>query len=153
MTADLTRPTTTDAGQGRRDVLRCAALLGAVGLTGTLAACGGGGDDSAESGDSAPAASGPKVLGPASDIPLGGGKVYGDDKVVVTQPSMGMYKAFTAVCTHEGCIVAEVTKTIDCACHGSKYSITDGKVVSPPAPAPLAEKTVTVEGGQLTVTL
>lgn len=152
-TADVPNDATPARGRGRRDVLRGAAVVGALGLSGTLAGCGGGGDEAAQTPDAPAAAAGPKVLGPASDIPVGGGKIYADDKVVVTQPSMGTYKAFTAVCTHEACIVSSVSKTIDCACHGSKYSITDGSVVSPPAPSALAAKTVSVDGGQVTVTL
>src|SRR5690349_20408863 len=43
------------------------------------------------------------VLGAASDIPVGGGKIYKAAKVVVTQPARGQYKAFSPVCTHVGC--------------------------------------------------
>ena len=79
------------------------------------------------------------MLGPVSDVPVGGGKVFQDAKIVVTQPTAGQYKGFTAVCTHAGCIVRTVeNNTIDCPCHGSKYNATDGSVVGGPAPAPLA---------------
>jgi Rieske Fe-S protein len=47
--------------------------------------------------------------------------------------------------------VATVTDTINCDCHGSKFSITDGSVVNPPATEPLAAKTVTMAGDTLTV--
>jgi Rieske Fe-S protein len=58
------------------------------------------------------------------------------------------------VCTHTGCTVSAVGGgTINCPCHGSRYSITDGSVVAPPAPAPLAAKSVTVVGGKITVVL
>jgi Rieske Fe-S protein len=81
---------------------------------------------------------------------VGGGKVFTDAKIVVTQPAAGQFKAFTAVCTHAGCIVAKVQdKTIDCPCHGSKYNFTDGSVVNGPAPAPLAPVNVTVAGGNI----
>ena len=87
-----------------------------------------------------------------SDIPVGGGKIFADDKIVVTQPTAGDFKAFTAVCTHQGCIVAKVEDgTIDCTCHGSKFSIDDGSVENGPATTALAEKTVTVSGDTLTV--
>jgi Rieske Fe-S protein len=90
------------------------------------------------------------VLGPVADVPVGGGKVFTDAKVVVTQPTAGQFKAFTAVCTHAGCIVATVAnKTIDCPCHGSKYSVTDGSVVNGPAPRPLAPVTVSVKNGNI----
>jgi Rieske Fe-S protein len=85
------------------------------------------------------------LLGKASEVPVGGGMVFTDAKVVVTQPSKGQYKAFSAVCTHVGCLCNQVANgTINCPCHGSKFKITDGSVVTGPAPAPLAAKTVTV---------
>jgi Rieske Fe-S protein len=93
------------------------------------------------------------LLGAASDVPVGGGMVYTAAKVVVTQPSKGEYKAFSAVCTHVGCLCNQVAGgTINCPCHGSKFKITDGSVVAGPAPAPLAAKTVTVTGGQVYLT-
>jgi Rieske Fe-S protein len=61
-------------------------------------------------------------------------------------------RPFSSICTHQGCQVDAVTTTINCPCHGSKYSITDGSVVNPPAPKPLPEKTIKVEGDNLVVT-
>jgi Rieske Fe-S protein len=87
-----------------------------------------------------------------ADIPVGSGKVFADAQTVITQPKQGEFKAFSAVCTHQGCLVETVTNTINCPCHGSKYSITDGSVVNPPAPKPLPEKTIKVEGDTVTVT-
>ena len=86
-----------------------------------------------------------------ADIPVGGGKIFADLQAVVTQPKSGDFKAFTSVCTHQGCTVAEVVQTINCNCHGSKFSITDGSVVNGPATAPLAAKRVTANGNSLTV--
>jgi Rieske Fe-S protein len=86
----------------------------------------------------------------AADVPVGGGLVVKDKKVVITQPKKGVFKGFTAVCTHAGCIVSTVADgTINCPCHGSKYSIADGSVVHGPAPRPLAEMPVAVDGGQI----
>jgi Rieske Fe-S protein len=85
------------------------------------------------------------VLGMASAVPVGGGMVFTAAQVVVTQPTKGVYKAFSAVCTHVGCVCNVVANgTINCPCHGSKFKITDGSVVTGPAPSPLAAKTVTV---------
>jgi Rieske Fe-S protein len=92
------------------------------------------------------------ALGAATAIPLHGGKVFKAEKVVVTQPAAGQYRAFSAVCTHLHCIVDRVANgTIDCPCHGSRYSITDGSVVGGPAPSPLPSQPITVSGGQITV--
>jgi Rieske Fe-S protein len=88
----------------------------------------------------------------AADIPVGSGKIFPDAQAVITQPKAGEFKAFSSICTHQSCPVATVTDTINCDCHGSKYSITDGSVVNPPAPQPLPAKTIKVDGDTLTVT-
>jgi Rieske Fe-S protein len=90
------------------------------------------------------------VLGAASDIPVGGGAIFKAAKVVVTQPASGQYRAFSAVCTHVGCIVNKVTNgTIDCPCHGSEFKITNGAVVTGPAPSPLPARQVKIVDGQV----
>ena len=88
---------------------------------------------------------------PSADIPVGGGKIFTDAQTVITQPKSGQFKAFTAICTHQQCTVADVTTTINCNCHGSKFSITDGSVVNGPAQNPLAAKTIAVDGDTITV--
>jgi Rieske Fe-S protein len=71
-------------------------------------------------------------------VPVGGGTVVPAAKVVVTQPSAGTFEAFSATCTHAGCLVGSVSGgTIHCPCHGSQFSISDGSVVAGPAPTPL----------------
>ena len=87
----------------------------------------------------------------AADIPVGSGTIFAEAQTVVTQPAAGQFKAFTSICTHQQCPVTEVTDTINCKCHGSKFSITDGSVVSQPAPSPLAAKSVTVDGDMVSV--
>ena len=65
---------------------------------------------------------------------MGGGKIFADQKVVVTQPTSGDFKAFSAVCTHQGCVVSGVADgTINCACHGSEFDIATGAVKQGPA--------------------
>ena len=90
------------------------------------------------------------VLGEATQVPVGGGMVFTADKVVVTQPTAGKYHAFSAICTHVGCLCDAVSGgTIDCPCHGAKFSITDGAVVAGPATSPLPSRTVVVTNGKL----
>ena len=146
----------------RRTVLRGVAAAGAIGVaTPLIAACGGGGGDttspepaaSEPSSDTAPGGSGGTALTPTSAIPEGEGTVFRDQKIVVTQPKPAEFKAFTAICTHMGCTVDNVSNgTINCICHGSMYDISTGAVVHGPATKPLAPIPITVKGDQIDVT-
>lgn len=90
------------------------------------------------------------VLGAAREIPVGGGQIFDAERVVVTQPAPGKYRAFSAVCTHVGCLLNQVADgTIDCPCHGSRFRITNGTVVGGPAPAPLPKKRITIVRGAI----
>lgn len=92
------------------------------------------------------------TLGPVADVPVGSGKVYAEQRVVVTQPVEGTFHAFSAVCTHQGCTLKAVSdSTINCACHGSRFAIDDGSVSRGPAQQPLARLAVAVEAGSLTL--
>lgn len=123
-------------------------ILGAgVGVP-LLAACGS--DDSKGSSAGASTASG--TVGTTSEVPAGGGKIFSADKVVVTQPTKGDFKAFSAICTHQGCPVTQIEgQDIVCSCHGSKFSIKDGSVVNGPATKPLAALQVKVSGTDLVI--
>jgi nitrite reductase/ring-hydroxylating ferredoxin subunit len=89
---------------------------------------------------------------PTSEIPVGSGKIFPDTQVVVTQPTAGTFKAFDAVCPHQGCTVASFDGSqIVCPCHQSHFDITTGDRVSGPAPTGLTPKTITVSGGTFTV--
>jgi len=88
-------------------------------------------------------------LGPASDVPVGGGTVFESLEVVVTQPTAGRFVGLTAVCTHTGCIVDKVVDgLIECPCHGSRYRL-DGTVAHGPAPRALPARPVTVVDGSI----
>jgi Rieske Fe-S protein len=88
-------------------------------------------------------------LATTAEVPVGGGLILAEQKLVITQPTKGDFKGFTAVCTHMQCLVAEVTKTIDCPCHGSQFSIENGEPVAGPAATPLEEMPLAVDGNAI----
>lgn len=160
-------------GLSRRHALTGAATIG-VGVP-LLAACG---DDGATANDPGATPSSSDASSPASsptpssqgtskapaagiaatsDVPVGGGLVVGDSEVVITQPTAGDFKCFTAICTHQGCLVGDVSDTINCPCHGSQFSIEDGSNVTGPSGtasgsvAPLAPVEISVEGDQISL--
>ncbi|MEU7693689.1 Rieske (2Fe-2S) protein [Microbispora hainanensis] len=142
------------------DTTRRAVIFGAggAGLAVALSACGASGDTTASADQGGAqdgqdqAAQGGGELAKTSDIPEGGGKVFKDQDVVVTQPAAGEFKAFSATCTHQGCPVASVSNNeIVCPCHGSRFSAKDGSVTNGPAARPLAERKITVSGDSITL--
>jgi len=119
--------------------------LGALGVAVALAGCGGGSDSEEPAAPEAGTA-----LASTSDVPVGGGLIVTAQKIVITQPTEGEFKGFTAVCTHQGNTVTSVEDgTIECNFHGSSYSAETGEVEGGPAPSALAEVAITVEGDQI----
>jgi nitrite reductase/ring-hydroxylating ferredoxin subunit len=104
----------------------------------------------APAGDSSQVTSAADPLASTADIPVGGGLIVEEPAVVITQPTEGDFKAFTAICPHQGCLVSEVVDNeIICACHGSRFSGTDGAVLEGPSQQGLTPAGVTVDGGSV----
>ncbi|WP_086786380.1 Rieske (2Fe-2S) protein [Streptomyces caniscabiei] len=167
MTSETTKPASIP---GRRTVM---AAAGVAGLAVALTACGS--DDDASTSTSSGAGAGDttggstggdttggstgggdgaggKAIAKTSDIPEGGGKIFESEGVVVTQPEAGTFKAFSSVCTHQGCAVKSIADgVINCPCHNSNFSIADGSVKSGPATKALPAKEVTVSGDSITL--
>jgi Rieske Fe-S protein len=141
---------TEQTGLPRRAVVQTGIAAIAVTLTGcqtygskraksSMPATGGGGAN-------------PVAFAKTADIPVGGGKIFETENVVVTQPTAGTFVGLSAVCTHAGCTVASVSGgTINCACHGSQFRIADGSVVRGPAAQPLPAAKITVSQGQISL--
>ncbi|GGV25928.1 hypothetical protein GCM10010260_77850 [Streptomyces filipinensis] len=171
MTSASPQPAT---GPARRTVV---AAAGAAGLAAALTACGSGDDSSGAAGSgsgssttagttgstgstggtgstagsqSGGGSAGGTALAKTSDIPEGGGKIFKDQGVVVTQPTAGTYKAFSSKCTHQGCAVGSVADgVIVCPCHKSHFSVADGSVKQGPATQPLPAAKITVSGDEI----
>lgn len=170
---------TVESADGRRPVVatRRAVLAGSGASAALLllAACGGeppsgtrgGGadedadddaDDDREDGDQDDDGGGGRLVGPGealastSDVPVGGALAVtvGGAQLLVTQPEEGTFAAFSAICTHEGCTVGPGDGELLCPCHASRYDLATGAVLGGPAPAPLPEVPVTVDGGEVT---
>ena len=107
-----------------------------------------GGANPQANGSPATAPTGPvNVIARTSDVPVGSGVIIGD--IVVTQPSAGVFKGLSAICTHAGCTVSEVAgATIKCPCHGSRFNL-DGSVARGPAEAPLPAEPISVQGDSI----
>ncbi|MQY37064.1 Cytochrome b6-f complex iron-sulfur subunit [Streptomyces sp. RB17] len=153
------------AGPARRTVV---AAAGAAGLAAALTACGSGdnssntvntGSGSAGStgttgstgaSQNSGGSAGGAALARTADIPEGGGKIFKDQGVVVTQPAAGTFKAFSSKCTHQGCAVGSVANgVIVCPCHNSHFSAEDGSVKQGPATQPLPAAKISVSGDEI----
>ncbi|MQS40095.1 Rieske (2Fe-2S) protein [Streptomyces katsurahamanus] len=129
----------------RRTVLKGAALAGAAGLG--VAACS---TDSKLGRAVSPTPTEPVHLGAADAIPVGGAKLYREERLIVSCPAEGEYKAFSAQCTHGGCVLDKIVGNEgNCPCHGSRFDITTGKALVGPATVPLPEVQIKAEGGKL----
>ncbi len=176
-TTETTAPTEPQTAMDRRTVLR-AAGVGGAGVAGAaaLAACGGsttppttapasstaasssaatssapasGSSSATSSGSASSAAAAPSGTPvKTADVPVGGGVIDASALFVVTQPSAGQFKAFSATCTHQGCAVTKVQNgLIVCPCHNSQFDITSGAPTSgSQAKSPLPGKSATVSG-------
>ncbi|MFI6650279.1 Rieske (2Fe-2S) protein [Streptomyces sp. NPDC050529] len=136
---------------GRRTVVTAA---GAVSVAAVLTACGGSkeaaGSGVVKQADDGGDGGGGPVLAKTADIPEGGGKIFTEQGVVVTQPAAGEFKAFSSKCTHAGCAVSSVSDgAINCPCHGSKFDVATGAVKTGPATTPLPAAAITVEGDSI----
>lgn len=152
---------------------RRALLLGA-GVAGLAALTGCGGDGDAGSAGASPAGAPSKVASPAAtttedpfagfpsgdappdgalvetkEVPVGGGVLVRDTKLVV-QPKAGTFKAYSAVCPHQGVTVQPPTPgaaVMQCPGHNSQFKVADGSLARGPATRGLTAISVKVQKG------
>ena len=122
-----------------------------------LTACGSSGD----AGEDRPAAPAPTTTAPpgpdaevvaaVADVPVGGGVLLESQRLVVTQPAEGHFRAFIAICSHQGCNLSGVDgERIICPCHGSRFDL-EGVPIEGPAKRPLKSRPVAARGSDLVV--
>jgi Rieske Fe-S protein len=134
---------TDSAALTRRTLL----VAGGAGTALALAACAPSGGGSGGGTGSGAATEVAKL----SDIPVGGAiaVMLNGSQVIVSQPTAGEVVAFSAICTHQGCIVVPEKKGLNCPCHQSLFDTATGAVLQGPATDPLAEVTVTLDGDKV----
>lgn len=149
----------------RRAVLTIGSI-GAVGSALTLAGCaaddpGGSASPSVEPTleDEPTATTGPEPDAPAvggdvgalADVPVGGSidATIDGEPALIAQPTAGQVVAFSAICTHQQCVVAAAGEEFRCPCHGSIYEAATGEVVQGPAIDPLTPIPVAVSGDRI----
>ena len=138
---------TDSAALTRRSLL----IAGGAGTAIALAACAPGGDGpSTDTGTGQDTAT-PTEVAELSDIPVGGAiaVMFDGAQIIVSQPTAGEVVAFSAICTHQGCIVVPEKKGLSCPCHQSLFDTDTGAVLQGPATDPLPEVTVTLDGDKV----
>lgn len=101
-------------------------------------------------------AGGKVSVGPVNSLPPGQGTVVsvGSKPAIVINTAAGV-KAYSAICTHLGCIVMwdETAANIVCPCHDGRFNPATGTVLSGPPPAPLPPLNAVVEGDEIFIVM
>ncbi|WP_127793629.1 Rieske (2Fe-2S) protein [Agromyces sp. LHK192] len=86
-----------------------------------------------------------------ASVPVGGSVAVEIDgePALLAQPEAGKVVAFSAICTHQQCVVAPAGARFECPCHGSAFDAATGEAVQGPAFDPLPPIAVRVEGDQI----
>lgn len=143
----------------RRRFVRLGAALGLGAACAPLASCGGSAE--VEPGGGKSLSEGSEVgegqdIAEASEVEPGSAVPFTDagsgEQAVLLRLESGEFAAYSAICTHLGCVVAydSAEGTLECPCHGSIFDSENGaEVVEGPASRPLPEIPVRVEGGRV----
>ena len=102
-----------------------------------------------------PHATGPKLLGRADELPVGGYKLFryptGEHPCILVRLSAGEFAAYSQSCTHLMCPVhyRPEPRQFYCPCHEGLFSAKDGRVLAGPPPRPLPRYPVEIRGGEI----
>jgi Rieske Fe-S protein len=158
----------TDATKMTRRTVLTLGSTGAIGSALVLAGCTPSPSDSPTSNaptttpeieTDTPAAEGPAPDAPAvgediaalADVPVGSSidATINGEAALIAQPNAGQVVAFSAICTHQQCVVAAAGNEFHCPCHGSAYDAATGDVLNGPALEPLTPISVAVSGDRI----
>jgi len=86
-----------------------------------------------------------------ADVPVGGSidATINGEPALIAQPTAGQVVAFSAICTHQQCVVAAAGDEFHCPCHGSMFDAATGDVIQGPALEPLSSIQVAVSGDRI----
>jgi Rieske Fe-S protein len=86
-----------------------------------------------------------------ADVPVGGSidASINGEPALIAQPTAGQVVAFSAICTHQQCVVAAAGTEFHCPCHGSMFDAATGDVLQGPALEPLSPIQVAVSGDRI----
>ena len=126
-------------------------VAGGAGTALALAACAPGDDGASTGSGTDQGTTTATEVAVLSDIPVGGAisVMFDGAQIIVSQPTAGEVVAFSAICTHQGCIVVPEKKGLNCPCHQSLFDTATGAVLQGPATDPLPEVTVTLDGDKV----
>jgi nitrite reductase/ring-hydroxylating ferredoxin subunit len=159
----------------RERFIRLGTALGVGAACASLVACGGGAGNSGGGGSGGGKYGGGNAGGGSSDggskkssggdAKAGGTAIAGESEVApgsaykfkdsgnpafLVHLDNGDFVAYSAICTHQGCTVDYKDGNLACPCHGSVFDPANGAaVIAGPAPRPLPEIPVKVEGGEV----
>ncbi len=94
------------------------------------------------------------LVGSLNELAVGQGKIVPvEDKPVVIVNTRQGVRAFSAICTHLGCIVEwdSQRQFIHCPCHDGRFNPVTGAVISGPPPVPLPSVAVSVKDDNIYV--
>ena len=91
------------------------------------------------------------------DLPVGESvqMAVGANQMLIYRENAETVHAYSAVCTHQGCIVGvgenESSSPFVCPCHASNYDKVSGASIAGPAPSPLTRHNASIEDGWILV--